>query len=124
MNYVKLVINNINYYWCDRSDTIEMCILGRFLASDVGCYWPSFKEWIFNEPSLYTGGNITNLEKEGDCIIISDQFSEKPDGGPYFKVSKQAFYDLLSDWEKTCKQKPNEVLITYDGHKFEIKSGN
>jgi len=119
-NFVKLILD-INHYRYQDANTVEMCILGCFLVSDVGCYWPSFKEWIFNEPSLYTGGNITNLEKEGDYIIISDQFSEQPDGGPYFKVSKQAFYDLLSDWEKNCKQKPNEVLIMYDGHKFEIK---
>jgi hypothetical protein len=46
-------------YFSKNASTIEMCILGNFLDSDVGCYWPSFKEWAVEEGDSYTSSNIT-----------------------------------------------------------------
>ena len=66
------------------------------------------------------GGNITSLEKKDGYIIVSDQYSEEPDWGPYFPIEQSEFVKLLDEWEKICKQnpKPQEILVTYDGKHF------
>ena len=119
---VKIPRNEGGDFDFPQSDNQQMWILGHFLSSDVGCYWPSFKKFalenLFNECS----GNCTNLEKKEDYILISDQFSEQPDGGPFLKVPKQEFIRLLDEWEKICKQKPQEILITFDGERFTIET--
>ncbi len=110
-----------NYYCYDDADTVEMCILSRFLTSDVYCFGSRYKEWaLFDTQYTKYGGNITFLEKKDGYIIISDQYSEEPDGGPYFPIEQPEFVKLLDEWENICKQnpKPQEILITYDGKHF------
>jgi len=81
-NYLQLTLTENSHYWYKTATTIEMCILSYFLISDAGNNPTPYKEWIFGDPSLSIGGNITYLDKEGEDIIMSDQYSEQPDGGP------------------------------------------
>ncbi len=120
-NYAKIALRDIDYYLCSDSDTVEMYILGRFLASDVGCNRLWYRGWaLFDSGCTKCGGNITFLEKKDGYVILSDQVSEEPDGGPYFSIEQREFVKLLDEWESICKQnpKPQEILITYDGKNF------
>jgi hypothetical protein len=121
-NYVKIVLFENKHYWCDESDTQEMWILGRFLGDDVGCRKSGFKEWADKETTEYIGGNITDLERHGDYIILSETYVGPKNPGPFLKVPKQEFIRLLDEWEKICKEKPQEVLITFDGKCFTIET--
>jgi len=40
-----------------------MEILGFFLATDIGCYSPTFREWATKEHWKGASGNITMVEK-------------------------------------------------------------
>lgn len=68
-NFVKIILIEDCYRY-KNADTVEMCILSRFLTSDVYCFGSSrYKEWALDKTYLGSyGGNITNLEKK---IIIS-----------------------------------------------------
>lgn len=93
---LELCLNGRSYNFKNRQvDTDEEWIIGNFLTSDVCCYSSSFKEWIIHGEQPYISSNITRLEKEDDDIILSDQYSEEPDRGPYFRVSKTALVNLL-----------------------------
>ena len=60
----------------------------------------------------WSGGNFSALEKEDGYILIGDETSEEPDGGPYLKVTIEQFVKILDQWEQFCKTHLKEILIT------------
>lgn len=122
MMYVKYIKNNVHDYdYVDATD-INMNNLGNFLVRDCRYGTKMFKNCMFDNEYITFGGNLTTIEKENDHIILSDQYSQQPDGGPYFKIQKDEFLRLLDMWEKVYAQKPQEILIIYDGQTFSIES--
>jgi len=77
-----------------------MTILGHFLASDVGYYTPTFKEWGFNDNwGEETNGNLTMLKKKGNYIFLSNLYSEeKPRTA--IKMTRQQYVQIITDWEE------------------------
>lgn len=117
--YLKIKFADGCYFEREWSND-EMEVLGSFLSSDVGCYWPSFKEWAKEEGDSVTGGNLSYLEKKDNHIIIAyEPHIFGPTTG--FKITKQAFIDVLNDWEKVCEEEPPYILITYDGQQFTVE---
>lgn len=122
-HYVQVNLTSYGNYFDGESSNEEMEILGSFLTSDIGLHLEGFKKWANEEGSSQLGGNITDLEKNDTHIFISYDpylFDTKTN----FKIPKQAFIDLLDDWEKMCKQKPPHILVTYDGYRFTVKGIN
>jgi hypothetical protein len=120
MNYVKLIYSNGTYSYKGAS-SIEMDIIGFFLASNVGCYWPSFRQFALNNHEKNTSGNTIYLEKENGNVLLSDLYSQEKQP-TQVKMSNQQYIALLDDWqEKVCKLKPKEVIITYDNDQFSIE---
>jgi hypothetical protein len=123
MNFIKLIRSSTRGYLYEYASSIEMNILGDFLASDVGCspttHQPSFKDWALNDSlGEYLSCNLTSLEKEGDNILLIDSYSENEIPAS-LKISKQQFAKLFDDWkEKSCKFKPKEVIIKYENDQF------
>ena len=70
------------------------------------------------------GGNFATLEKEDGYILIGDETSEEPDGGPYLKISIDEFVKILDQWEQFCKTRPKEILITRKNGVFKIEGKN
>jgi hypothetical protein len=95
--------------------------LGFFLSSDVRCFRSSFKEWILDTRYDYTAGNISKLEKDGDYILISDQYSEEDDDNPPLKIHRAELIKILDAWEQFCKTRPKEIIITQEGEVFNIE---
>jgi hypothetical protein len=103
-----------------------MNILGNFFSSDVGCSdqsRPSYRDWALDDSwGMCVSGNITCLEKAGNYIFLTDQYSEESQPTE-LKISRHKFVQLLDDWQKkVCKHKPKEVTIVYDGTQFTIET--
>lgn len=121
MSFVKLHLkpNCSNYSYKDSSDE-KMYILSFFLTDDVGYHPSSFKEWGLTNKweNDETTGNCTFLQKEGDCILLSDLYSEE-DIPSVLKLTKEQYRQILTDWEeKVLKLKPKNVTITYENDQF------
>lgn len=118
-----LDINYGDYSYTDAS-SIEMCILGRFLTSDVRSHPSSFKEFALNNLEKYTSSNATSLEKQNNYILLRDLYPEEG-YETQLKMTHYQFIKLLNDWEeKVCKLEPKEVTITYDNDEFAIETKN
>jgi hypothetical protein len=129
MQYVKLFFENESYDYFD-GNSITMDILGCFLATDVGCYWPLFKEWAIADKTASDtkfnyelGANLTYLTEEDNCIYLKDHYALPENANMRLKMTREQFVQLLDDWqEKVCKHKPREVTIIYDGTQFTIET--
>lgn len=110
------------YYNYEDASSIGMCILGRFLVSDVGSDISFYKEWILDNQYSSAGGNITELDRVGNYVLVSDAYSEE-DHPTELKMTYAQFLKLLDDWEeKVIKLRPKEVLITYENDEFIIET--
>ena len=123
MKFIKLIISSSGHYRYEDASNEEMTILGHFLATDVGYYPSSFKEWGFNDDwGDSTNGNLTALEKDGNYILLSDLYSEEKNPVA-LRMTRQQYVQVITDWEeKVCKLKPKEVTITYDNDEFVIET--
>jgi len=123
MNSVKFLLNeNHGYYSSKNASSIEMCILGRFLTSDVRSRPSSFKEYALNDWEKYTSSNATGLEKKNGYILLRDLYSEEKIPTK-LKMTHDQFIKLLDDWEeKVCKLMPKEVIIKYENDEFIIET--
>jgi hypothetical protein len=122
VDFVKLVFIDGRHRYADASN-IGICILGRFFTSDVGCHGSLFGRWAVDDSlGFAAGGNVTQLEKEGDYIFMSDLYSEE-ETPTRLKISRQQFVALFDFWqEKVCKVKPKEVIITCENGEFSIET--
>jgi len=93
--------------------------LGSFLAIDVGCYNPSYKEFLLDEKQPAIGGNYSYTFKDGDYLFTGHEVESED---TYLKIHKDEFIKILDAWEQFCKTKPKEIIITKDGEKFTIES--
>ena len=111
MEFIKLIISPYggSYIYRDASNE-EMTILGHFLASDVGCFTLSFKEWGLTEKwsNDETNGNLTVLKKDDKYIYLSDLFSEE-EVPVELKMTREQYGQILTAWEeKVLKLRPKE----------------
>jgi len=123
MIFVKFVLSiNHEYYSYQDASSIEMCILGGFLTSDVGFHPSFFKKYACNDQQQYTSANATALEKQNGYILLSDQYPEEG-YETQLKMTYNQFIKLLDDWEeKVIKLEPKEVTITYENNEFVIET--
>lgn len=123
MEYVALKYDGRSYNYADASN-IAMNNVGNFLATDVGCYWPTFKTWALDDSQDSTNSNITSLEKKNGNIILTDLYSLEEVPTECIIPIKQ-FVQLLDDWEnKVCKTRPEEVIIKDENGEFIIEINN
>lgn len=118
MEFFKLTHKNDRYVISDNN-SLELCILGLFLFSDV--YTPqSYIDWVLDPKQDLTASNITLLEKEDDLIYISDLL-EVDNNPPRFPYQKEEFIQILKDWERVKSQNSQEILISKDNDKINIQ---
>ena len=117
MQYVNLIYNNDFYNYNGGSD-VEIEILGGFLSSDIGCHGISMlKRWIYDEKYTTLETNTTDLEKQGDYIILRDLFPQERYKHSSCKMTAIQLFQLIHDWqEKVCKHKPQEVTIIFNNN--------
>ncbi len=124
VKYIRVSYLNHEYYNYEDASSVVMCILGRFLFSDVGNDISFYKEWLLDNKYNSAGGNITELGRIGNYILLSDAYSEE-NVPTKVKITGTQFLYLLDDWEeKVCKLKPKEVIIKYENGEFIIETKN
>lgn len=124
MEFAKLSLNNRGYYSYQDASNVEMNILATFLTDDIRCSGRTFfKDWLLsNENAWAVSGNATVLEKEGDYIYMTEEYSVEEELTE-FKIGIQQLVKLIDDWnEKVCKLKPKEVIIKHENGEFIIET--
>jgi len=128
MTYITLSLCDRFYNYMD-GNSIEMEILGDFFSREVRCGQSSWESWILDDnQGMGTSGNTISLEKEGDCVYISDLYDEdgklQSDSKPIqLKISRQQLVQLICNWkEKVCKTMPKEVTIIRNGDEFTLET--
>jgi len=123
VKYIQVSYADHKYYNYEDASSISMCILGRFLFSDVSRP-SSFISWALDIESDHACANLTDLYKENDYILMSDLYSEE-EVPTELKMTLQQFVQILTDWEeKVLKLKPHEVIIKYENDEFVIEIKN
>ena len=125
-----VIMLNTGSYSSYKANDIGLSDLAQFLSYDVGYRGGSnFKEWIFDSKYDETCSNATCLEKDLDTILIIDQMDlqgsqEEPHEPFGFRIRKKALWQVIDDWERLCKQKPKEIIITQDDDGKVTLTGN
>lgn len=119
--YVKYIKNDVDEYEHSAASDAKMNNLGSFLVRDCRYDAQAFKSCVLDDECEAFGSDAIYIEKEGDLLILSYDFSEQLDGGPYFKIPQNEFLHLLDIWEKVYAQKPQEITIIYDEQGFSIE---
>lgn len=121
MEFVKLIFQGKSYDY-KESTNIRMCILGRFLMTDVRCENDFYRKWALDNNQQAAGGNLTDLYKEKGNIFLSDIFSEE-EIPTELTMTIQEFVQLLDDWrDKVCAKKPKEVIIKHENDQFILET--
>src|SRR5436190_13838019 len=123
MELVRFINNICGRLMSQNATTIEMCILGRFLSTDLYCYKiRGYKEWAMDLEADFTAGNITQLEIKSDGFIYLSStipVEEEDRNFVELKLTRKQFVKILDDWEeKVCKQKVSELIIKYENDEF------
>lgn len=121
MNFVEIIYES-GFYDCSDTNSIEMYILGMFLAREVSGDPSFFREWFFDPEYTCIDGNTIELDKESGYVLLRDTYSQEK-VRTILKLSNQQFLKLLDDWEeKVIKLKPKEVIIKHENNEFIIET--
>ena len=124
MEFFIFIKDNTNYFEYKDSNSIELTFLGRFLRSDVGCYWTGFKKWALDPTRDFTASNYATLEKEDGFVLIGEDAAENYDDGPFCRIPLDDFVKVLDQWEQFCKTRPKEILITRENGVIKMEAKN
>ena len=117
----KLLLDGNRYEL--QSCTEKIYLLGLFLI-ELGCENISSIKQDILENKLGGLGNILLVDIDDERVILSDSLvDEENQEEEQLRISKKSFFHILNEWEKICKERPQEVLITREDDKFifEIK---
>lgn len=115
--YVKMIYDHqLSEFRAIEINDAKLCILRCFLTNEYYCFGKTYDEFIFDESMQEIGGNILQLIKQGNYIVINDTTSQEPDQGPFLYVKIDNFFELLQQWKDFCVTKPTEILITYNAN--------
>lgn len=99
-----------------------MGILGLFLTSDVEAFKDrptTYRDWIYNDDSDSTGGNLSSLQKTGNEITIECIFTDDPTW--VFECTKEQLAYILDRWYELTAWKVQEIVITRNGDTFTVE---
>jgi len=100
--------NKYSYY---SSDDKILNLLAMFLTDDVGNFSPSYyRNWALDPSPMGSGGNMSDLEKENGNVVL--RYDEIFNDNTAFITTIENFVEILDTWEKLCKEKPKEILMT------------
>ena len=126
MDNVKMILNEDGYYRPRNQTSLQLGILGSFLAEDVN----EIKSWIdwIEDVNDQTGrsGNETSLDKiTGDYIVMGYGFMDTyngfdtiPDYMLMIKISELT--KLLKKWADLKSKKIKHIIITKNGDVFDM----
>jgi len=111
----KIVCNWYSLYW---SDDKIIDLLGLFLTDDAGPDPSFFRDWALDQLPGGTGGNMSYLEKVNGNVVL--HYDEVFKDDTKFITTIEKFVEILDTWEKLCKEKPKEILMTREGSEIAL----
>ena len=113
----KLLLDGNRYEL--QNCTEKIYLLGLFLI-ELGCENISPIKQAILENKLGGLGNMLLVDVDEERVILSDAFvdEEEDQAEMQLVIPKNSFIHILDEWEKICKERPQEVLITRDGDHF------
>jgi len=118
MKYIKLKYRGRSYHLSEDYAN-KLYLLAYFLLCDVTSSSESFIDWLKDPAFDYTTSNFAFLEKEGDIIIIGRESAEN-EYEDIFEIKVNNLIAVLEKWKKLYKEKPKEIIITYDGQHVDL----
>mgnify|MGYP003498212316 CR=1 FL=1 len=121
MSYARFEDHDGYYSRIEETD-VEMCILGRFLTDDIGSFMQFFLDWASSDQGGVTGGNSTNIEKDGDFILLTDEYPVEKFAHIVVTMRRAQFIKLLNDWKEiVCKNRPQELILRYENDEYTLE---
>jgi len=120
MIFIRLRFREGTYGLAESHDK-KLNKLAFFFTDDVRSHVASFKSWLLNPLLDYTASNYSFLEKEGDTVIIGDQYAV---GDPYeycLELPISDLIQLLDQWDTLYKRKPKEIIIKCENGKIVLE---
>ena len=101
-----------------------MDLIGTFFATEIRCAQDTyFTEWMGDPDAWGAGGNLITVDaiKDG-AVEIRNILDEE--WGPAFIMPKEQYRKMVLEWQELCKQKPKEIIITWDGKEITVEGRN
>lgn len=115
MNSVKIIYKDNDFI--SKNCSAPISLLGTFLTCDQGCGNSPIKRYIVDSVSLDGVMNATGIKTSDQYVTLYDPFIDENEKVE-ITILKQSFIHILDEWEKICKEKPQEVVITREGDQF------
>lgn len=106
-------------YDLEKASDASLEGLGMFLVDDVGPDIAFYLNWLNDSSSMGASGNICDLTKDGNNVLI--QLSEGIFGrGGVLKIEQENFKNLLNDWANLMSFQPAKILIEQENGIFKL----
>jgi len=122
MEFLNFSYNSsLDLYSCKKSSSHKIGILGLLLSTDIGCRTDRFfTEWLDDPDAWGAGSNATTVDGMKDGTVeIRDVLDD--DEGPAFVMQKEQYRKMVVEWQELCKQRPREIIITWDGKEVTVE---
>lgn len=111
-----------DHYRRDNSN-LFLVILADFLLIEVVCFGSlSWKRLInaLEEDEDSTCGNLIDIEKRGQNLYLG--YVHNNSDYPYkrLEISKEDLFELMIEWERLIKEKPEEIILIRNYPRFEL----
>lgn len=115
---------NDSEYWPREKSSSKMDLIGILFATDIRCRKDNFfTDWIDDPDAWGVGADATTVDAMKDGTVeIRDVLDEE--WGPAFVMPKEQYRKMVLDWQELCKQKPKEIIITWDGKEVKVEGRN
>jgi len=115
MKKIEFVRDADNEYIARKMSCVDSSRLAMFLGSDAQWKKHTWREWLDENDSRETCGNITCLIKRGNNVSIYQAWDDEEDPkSPSFEITIENLKYILDRWAQALKEKPQKVIITQD----------
>lgn len=126
MTQIKIIWNKKNsVYLPEKLTEDNLAILCFFLLDDVEYHAINIlRGWIDDPCSTQNSSNYSYQKKNGDKIQINSLMNWGQAKEEIFESTADELHAILNRWEKLCKQRPNEIIITKDNDRITLEGKN
>ena len=120
---IRFVLRGSNYYVNDIVGSGCEGLADLF-ETEIRCQQDTyFTEWLDDPKAWGAAGNIITVDAMKDgAVEIRNMLDEEQ--GPAFVMPKEQYRKMVLEWQELCKQKPKEIIITWDGKKITVDGRN
>lgn len=121
METLKFVKNNDGHYYHSskiKNNTIDII---HAALEDGMLDFDFISDWIRNSQFSSFCSNLCAFVKVGDRLFITRNDVKSTELDCYFDISQVNFLELVDQWRKISKEKPEEIVIKNSEGDFSIE---